>query len=137
MVMHMWIVHSPASPAVIYKCCFNTRSVSSESWKKYICDFHLWTGDSAHVKACRNLCVKSSSASGWPRARPVLEMQVSPLQKILGIERWGRSCTRSWCGRQRPHKATSGAFLQLSLLSRLPEHKSCKQNKEGRVKIDI
>lgn len=72
----------------------------------------------------------------------MLEMQVSPLQKILGIERWGWGCwqssTRSWRrGRQRPRKATSGAFLQLSLLSRLPEYKSCKQNKERRVKTEI
>lgn len=39
MVMHMWIVHSPGSTAVIYKRYFNTRNGSSESQKKYICDF--------------------------------------------------------------------------------------------------
>lgn len=32
--------------------------------------------------------------------------------------------------RRRPREATSGAFSQLSPLSRPPEHKRCKQNKK-------
>lgn len=82
--MRMWIVHSPASTAGIYKHCFYTRSLSSESQKKFICGFHgQW------IQLMWKLAGISVLKVPVPRAGPELDLCLKcgwvPIRKSWGL----------------------------------------------------
>lgn len=134
--MHTWIVHCAASTAVIYKCCFNTRNVCCAVLEE-IYLWSLWTVDSACLITGGNPVCRISCALGY------LELNLSLKGRWVSFRKsWGWRDGVGAAGR-----AVQGAgtvlgtslrkkllwpFFHLSGLSRLPECKSCKQNKRER-----